>query len=97
MARQFTLLGTLNVEEDGRVAKVMRRPKTCGLLAYLIITNQTHTREGIADLLWDSETTTQSLTRLRVLLGRTKKSTPELIVTRRTVAFEAAKDTVIDY
>lgn len=97
MARQFTLLGTLNVEEDGRVAKVMRSPKTCGLLAYLIITNQTHTREGIADLLWDSETTTQSLTRLRVLLGRTKKSAPELIVTRRTVAFEAAKDTVIDY
>jgi tetratricopeptide (TPR) repeat protein len=97
MPRQFTLLGTLNVEEDGRVAEVMRSPKTCGLLAYLIITNQAHSREEIADLLWDSETTAQSLTRLRVLLGRTKKSAPELLVTRRTIAFEVAEDTAVDY
>ncbi|MFZ0548159.1 MAG: BTAD domain-containing putative transcriptional regulator, partial [Candidatus Promineifilaceae bacterium] len=97
MPSQYTLLGKLNIEQDGRIAEVMRSPKICGLLAYLIITNQVHSREEIADLLWDSESTTQSLTRLRVLLGRTKKFAPELSVTRRTIAFEPADDTAVDY
>ncbi len=97
MSRRFTLLGPLHIEEDGRVAEVMKSPKTCGLLAYLIISNQVHSREEIADLFWDSTTTTQSLTRLRVLLGRTRKFAPELLVTRQTIAFEATEDTAVDY
>ncbi|MEM7111236.1 MAG: tetratricopeptide repeat protein [Chloroflexota bacterium] len=97
MSRQFTLLGKLNIEENGRSATVLKSPKTCALLAYLIITNEVHSREAIADLLWESGTTTQSLTRLRVLLGRARKSVPGLVVTRQTVAFEIDAETAVDY
>lgn len=97
MSRLFNLLGSLHIEEAGRVAVVMKSPKTCALLAYLIITNRVESREKIADLLWESESTSQSLTRLRVLLGRARKTVPELVVTRRTVAFAAVEGTTIDY
>ena len=46
MSRQFTLLGKLNIEENGRTAEVMKSPKTCGLLAYL----ETRKNRGQVDL-----------------------------------------------
>ena len=96
MGRRYKLLGSLRIEEDGHPAAVMRSPKGCALLAALIVHGKPLSREALADLLWESETTTQSLTRLRILVSRVRRWAPELQVGRKEIAFQARADTSID-
>ena len=96
MRRRYKLLGALAIEEDGRVAPVMRSKKGCALLAALIICGKPLNREILADLLWESETTTQSLTRLRILVSRVRKWAPGLQVGRKQLSFQARPDTSVD-
>ncbi|MEM7332004.1 MAG: tetratricopeptide repeat protein [Chloroflexota bacterium] len=74
----------------------MSSRKGCALLAYLIVKRQPQEREAVADLLWESTSTKQSLARLRVLLTRIQKQIPELIVTRTTLCFRPTADTAVD-
>ena len=96
MEQRFTLLGTLKIEQDGQLSPVMSSQKGCALLAYLILKQQPQSRESVADLLWESTTTSQSLTRLRTLLSRIRKWVPELVVTRRSLQFRATTQTSVD-
>jgi DNA-binding SARP family transcriptional activator/Flp pilus assembly protein TadD len=96
MRRRYQLLGALTIEEDGRVAPEMQSNKGCALLAALIIRGKPQSRETLADLLWESETTAQSLTRLRNLVSRVHKWIPELLVNRKQLSFQATPDTSID-
>jgi DNA-binding SARP family transcriptional activator/tetratricopeptide (TPR) repeat protein len=96
MRRRYQFLGALTIEEDGQAAPVMRSDKGRALLAALIIRGKPQSRETLADLLWESETTAQSLTRLRILVSRVHKWVPELLVSRKQLSFQASPDTSID-
>ena len=94
--REIKLLGGLNIQEAGQPTRIMTSAKGSALIAYLIITNQTHKREAVADLLWDATSTRHSLQNLRELLARIRKWVPELQITRQTIAIQPDKDTFID-
>lgn len=98
MSLQIKLLGSLNItDETGASSELLNWSKGCALLAYLIVTNQPQSREGVADLLWEAMSTKQSLQNLRNLLTRTKKFMPGLEVTRKQLAFPPAAAASIDY
>ena len=88
MSLQFNLLGSLNIEKDGEPSELLKSPKGCALVTYLIVTGQTHTREFLADLLWEASSTAQALHNLRTLLNRIRNLVPELQVTRTSLAFQ---------
>ena len=96
MSHHIKLLGPLTIEQNGRVAKIQQSPKGSALLAYLIYTGKTHGREQVADLLWQSTSTKQSLHRLRELLSRIRKTVPEIEATRSTLQFRPTKETTVD-
>ena len=60
MSLQFKLLGSLSIESDGEPSEVLKSPKGCALVSYLIVTGQTHTREFLADLSWAVEFASQN-------------------------------------
>ena len=94
--QQFTLLGSLTIDTNGTPSPIMRSHKGCALLTYLLVEQQPQSRENVADLLWDSTSTTQSLTRLRILLSRTRKWIPELVSTRQSLQFRPMAQTHVD-
>ena len=64
---------------------VKRKP---ALLIYLAHTGQTHSREALADLLWDARTSKQSLANLRTVLTRLRNQASDaLIVERKTLTY----------
>lgn len=94
--RQIKLLGTLEISEDSQSAKVMKYSKGCALLIYLLVTKQAHSREAIADMLWDATSTQQSLRNLRSLLHKIRPSLPELQVTRTQISYRPSRAVTID-
>lgn len=96
MIRRYKLLGSLEITEEGRPSPATHSPKGSALLAYLIVTNQSHSREAVADLLWDATSTRQSLKNLRSLLPRIRTYSPELIVGRSTLSFQSGPGTLVD-
>ena len=96
MPLQFNLLGSLSIETDGVPSELLKSPKGCALVAYLIVTQQTHTREFLADLLWEASSTAQALHNLRTLLNRIRSLVPELHVTRTSLAFLPGPETRVD-
>lgn len=95
--RSIKLLGSLEIQEDGQPSKVMKRAKGCALVAYLIVTGQRQRREVVADLLWEVQSTEQSLKNLRTLLPRIRPFLPELIITRTTIAFQPTSNLFVDF
>lgn len=96
MASAIRLLGTLEISETGMPSKLLQSSKGCALLSYLIITGQPQSREKIADLLFESTSTTQSLRNLRSLVSRIRPFTSFLHVTRSTMSFQFVPDTLVD-
>ncbi len=83
----LTLFGTIAVSRDGEPIAAFRSQTEMALLVYLAHTGQTHSREAVADLLWEARTTGQSLSNLRTTLSRLRKHVgEELVVTRKTLA-----------
>ena len=97
MSLQFNLLGSLSIETDGGPSDLLKGPKGCALVAYLIVTRQTHTREFLADLLWEATTTAQALHNLRALLNRIRDLVPELQITRTILVFQPLAETTVDF
>ncbi|MEM7113568.1 MAG: tetratricopeptide repeat protein [Chloroflexota bacterium] len=97
MTRSYKLLGSLEIEENGRLAPLMKSRKGSALLAYLIVTRQAQPRLHIADLLWDASSTASAFGNLRRLLGTLRKQTPDLMITNQTVAFKSESTTFVDY
>lgn len=96
MTKQFKLLGTLSIIEAGRTSALTKNTKGCALLTYLIVTGEPQSREAVADLLWESVSTAQSLRNLRVLLTRIRPYIPELQTTRKTLTFQPNQTLSID-
>ena len=97
MARQYRLLGRLEIDDNGRPAVVMKYSKGCALLAYLIVSRQSCRREFLADLLWESSSTAQSLRNLRKLLHQIRPLAPELHATREQLSLPAHSEIDVDF
>lgn len=65
MTSAIKLLGTLEIRENGAPSKLLQSNKGCALLSYLIITNQAQPREIVADLLFESSSTTRMVHKLQ--------------------------------
>lgn len=82
----FTLLGQTVLSRDGAPLARFRSQKEAALLIYLAQTGAAHPRDVLADLLWESSSTSQSLTNLRTALTRLRKQVGDALhVTRKTV------------
>ncbi len=94
---RFTLLGQAVIKQDDRKALRFRSQKEAALLIYLAHTGQTHSREALADLLWDARTSKQSLANLRTALTRLRNQAADaLIVERKTLTYAGERRSRVD-
>ncbi len=75
---------------------MMKYRKGCALLAYLIVTRESHSREAVADLLWNASSTAQSLRNLRKLLHQLRQLVPGLQATRQQLSYQPHDEVEID-
>jgi len=93
----LTLLGQVAIARDGEPLVRFRSQTEIALLVYLAHTGQSHSREALADLLWDASSTAQSLSNLRTALTRLRTHTAdELLVTRKTIAMRPESRLTVD-
>ncbi len=86
----FKLLGQVALSKDGVPLNRFRSQKEVALLIYLAQTGQAHQRDFLADLLWESSSTKQSLTNLRTILTRLReKVSDELSASQKSVGLAA--------
>jgi DNA-binding SARP family transcriptional activator len=85
---KLNLLGRSELITEDDLPLRFRSQTEKALLIYLAHGGLTHGRAPLADLLWDARTTRQSLTNLRTVLCRLRKTTGALLITtRKTVAY----------
>jgi len=91
------LFGFPRIEVDGAPASIERR-KAIGLLAYLVLDTQMHSREALAALFWPELDQTRALAALRRVLIDLKGIVPPeaLNVTRQTIGFQASGNFWVD-
>jgi predicted ATPase/DNA-binding SARP family transcriptional activator/Tfp pilus assembly protein PilF len=83
----FNLLGHVLLSKDGKPLTQFRSQKEAALLIYLAQTGQAQQRDVVADLLWDANSTSQSLSNLRTALSRLRKQVGDVFVaSRKTLA-----------
>lgn len=88
---EISLLSEVALRLQGQPLTHFRSQKELALLVYLAHTGRPHSREALADLLWDARSTQQSLSNLRTVLTRLRKQVGDnLVVTRKTVAVKPA-------
>ncbi len=93
----FTLLGQTVLSKNGVPLAQFRSQKEAALLIYLAQTRQSHQRDFLAELLWESSSTKQSLTNLRTALSRLRKQVGDaLLVTRKTVELTPENQQQVD-
>ena len=93
----FQLLGAVALFKNGQPLNQFRSQKEAALLLYLAQTGQSHSREFIADLLWEDRTTEQALSNLRTALARLRKQVDDdLLVSRKTLALVPASQQQVD-
>ncbi len=81
------LLGYVTLTLDGEPLTALRSHKGIALLIYLACTGRAHSRELLADLLWDDTSTAQSLSNLRTVLARLRPQLGDhLVATAETIA-----------
>lgn len=85
----LNLFGGVTLLRNGALVSQLTSRKALALFVYLACTRQIHSREKLADLLWDATSTTQSLSNLRTILTRLRPHIGDLITaTRDTVAID---------
>lgn len=93
----LNLFGGVTLLRNGAPVSQLTSRKALALLIYLACTRQTHSREKLADLLWDATSTTQSLSNLRTILTRLRPHIGDLITaTRDTVAIDPTQPLSVD-
>ncbi|MEM7801157.1 MAG: NB-ARC domain-containing protein, partial [Chloroflexota bacterium] len=91
------LLGGLQITHEGGIpSPIMKWAKGEALLTYLVVSGEPQRREFLADLLWDSDSTAQSLQNLRKLISRIKKWLPELEIERQQIGLKPNADIWVD-
>ena len=80
-------LGGIRVLQGDEPGKGLEMRKAEALLVYLACSRREHSREVLADLLWDERSQRQALSNLRVALASLRKRLePYLTITRETIA-----------
>ncbi|MEM7033059.1 MAG: tetratricopeptide repeat protein [Chloroflexota bacterium] len=93
----FTFLGPVSIHKDGQPLKQFRSQKEAALLIYLAHTGESHSRDFVADLLWESRSTQQALSNLRTVLTRLRKQAGEsLLVSRKSLALTSESQQQVD-
>lgn len=93
----FSLLGQVVLSKDGVPLSQFGSQKEAALLIYLAQTRQSHPRAFLADLLWESRSTKQSLSNLRTVLTRLRKQVDNaLLITRDSVALNPNNQQQVD-
>jgi DNA-binding SARP family transcriptional activator len=93
----LTLLGQVAIARDGEPISGFRSQTEIALLVYMAQTGQVHTREALADLLWEANSTAQSLSNLRTALTRLRAhAADDLLVTRQTIAMRPESRAGVD-
>lgn len=81
------LLGAVEVSLNSKVLRGFRSQKEPAILIYLAQTGQPQRRETLAELLWESSSTEQSLSNLRTALTRLQKQVGDVLdVSHRSLA-----------
>jgi predicted ATPase/DNA-binding SARP family transcriptional activator/predicted negative regulator of RcsB-dependent stress response len=93
----LTLLGQTVLSKNGMPLTQFRSQKEAALLIYLAQTGKAHRRDFLAELLWESSSTKQSLTNLRTTLTRLRKIVGDvLVVTRDSLALKPENRQQVD-
>ncbi len=94
---ELGLLGGLHIRRDGVVVSQFISSKVPALLAYLAVTGRPHAREALAGLLWGEMPDAAAANNLRQALTNLRKiAGPNVVITRDTVAFDAALPHFLD-
>lgn len=93
----LTFLGAPRVSRNDHSLNKIITGKHLALLIYLATTNQTHTRDVIADLLWSDMANSQALKNLRDVVADLRKVLGDYVeITRQTLAFNRASPYWLD-
>lgn len=93
----FTLLGHVVLSKNSEPLRQFRSQKEMALLIYLAQTGQAHSRDAVADLLWNASSTQQALSNLRTALTRLRKQVGDaLVITRKSLALTAESQQQVD-
>lgn len=94
---EMSLLGGVTLRLRGEPLTGLVSRRAVALLIYLVCTGRPHSRETLANLLWDEGEQSRLLGNLRVLLSSLRQSLgAHLIITRQTVAFNPASSHWLD-
>lgn len=86
---KIRLLGQVSIWRGQELVTDFVTRKEIALLVYLACTGKEHSREALADLLWDDRAPEQALSNLRTVLSHLKRDLgPYLITTRESVMFD---------
>ncbi len=90
-------LGGLSVTLDGAPLAGLASRKATALLLYLAYTQTSHSREVLAEFLWEEQSQDQALGNLRVALASLKAQIGDYLeITRQALAWNAARPTYLD-
>lgn len=93
----LNLFGGVNLLHNGAPLAAPKSRKALALFLYLACTGRAHSREALADLLWDAASTTQSLSNLRTVLSRLPPPlASHLQITRDAITVAPASAPVVD-
>jgi DNA-binding SARP family transcriptional activator/predicted ATPase len=94
---KITLLGKLEVRQGGALLTHFKHRKALALLAYLLVTGESHSRESLAGLLWGQASDANALSGLRKVLAELRSAIgPYLLEHDRRVAFDTALPCQVD-
>lgn len=94
---ELHLLGSLQINLDGRPFIGLVSSKAKALLCYLAVTGRPHTRQALAGLLWPDLPEADARRNLRGDLLKLRQVIPDhLLVTRQTLAFNPESDYWLD-
>src|SRR5512133_2754145 len=91
------VLGATELAVDGRPLVGLASAKATALLVYLAVTGTTQSRSTLAGMLWSDLPEATARANLRLALTKLRRALPaQLLVTRQTVALDAAQRVWVD-
>ncbi|MCL4869088.1 MAG: protein kinase [Anaerolineae bacterium] len=94
---EIRLFGGVEIRQNGALLSSFVSHKVPALLAYLVVTGRPHSRDTLAALLWGELSDADAKNNLRQALSNLRKLVePYLLITRDTVAWNAAASFTLD-
>ncbi len=94
---KIATFGGLYIREDDELVAGFASRKVEALLVYLACTGRPHSRELLADLLWDDRSQQQAMANLRVVLSSLRKQVGDYVaITRETAAINPEANVWLD-